>query len=69
MPYPETYMPIWVRAWNDDDLAPLVDTLRRLSLDDTIRMVPQIVQHADLRLVHDRSLAVVGRRRADPRRA
>ena len=42
MPYPETYMPIWVRAWNDDDLAPLVDTLRRLSLDDTIRMVPQI---------------------------
>ena len=42
MPYPETYMPIWVRAWNDDDLAPLVDTLRRLSLDDTIRMIPQV---------------------------
>lgn len=42
MPYPETYMPIWVRAWNDDDLAPMIDTLRALSLDDTIRMVPQI---------------------------
>jgi 4-cresol dehydrogenase (hydroxylating) len=42
MPYPETYMPFWVRAWNDDDLAPIVDTLRRLSLDDTIRMIPQL---------------------------
>jgi 4-cresol dehydrogenase (hydroxylating) len=42
MPYPEAYMPIWVRAGNDDDLAPLVDTLRRLSLDDTIRMIPQV---------------------------
>src|SRR3954470_20700557 len=42
MPYPETYMPIWVRAWNDDDLAPMADTLRKLSLDDTIRMVPQL---------------------------
>ena len=29
MPYPETYMPIWVRVWRDDDLAPLIDTLRR----------------------------------------
>lgn len=42
MPYPETYMPIWVRGWSDDDLGPMIDTLRRLSLDDTIRMVPQI---------------------------
>jgi 4-cresol dehydrogenase (hydroxylating) len=42
MPYPEVYMPIWVRAWNDDDLAPMCDTLRRLSLDETIHMVPQI---------------------------
>jgi 4-cresol dehydrogenase (hydroxylating) len=42
MPYPETYMPFWVRAWNDDDLAPLIDTMRRLSLDDTIRQVPQV---------------------------
>ena len=41
MPYPETYMPFWVRVQHDDDLA-AVDTLRRLSLDDTIRMIPQI---------------------------
>jgi 4-cresol dehydrogenase (hydroxylating) len=42
MPEPEAYMPIWVRAWKDDDLAPMLDTLRRLSLDGTIRMVPQV---------------------------
>ena len=46
-------MPFWVRGWRDDDVAPIVDTLRRLSLDGTIRMVPQIAQHADLRLVPD----------------
>ena len=42
MPAPECYMPIWVRAWRDDDVAPMLDTLRRLSMDGTIRMVPQI---------------------------
>jgi 4-cresol dehydrogenase (hydroxylating) len=42
MPEPEVYMPLWLRAWNDDDLAPLIDTLRVLMLDGTIRMVPQI---------------------------
>ncbi len=42
MPWPETYLPFWVRAWSNDDLAPIVDTLRRLSMDGTIRMVPQI---------------------------
>jgi 4-cresol dehydrogenase (hydroxylating) flavoprotein subunit len=42
MPEPEIYMPLWLRAPNDDDLGPLVDTLRRLMLDGTIRMVPQI---------------------------
>ena len=43
MPYPEVYMPFWVRVWNDDDLGPVVDTLRTLMLDDTIRMVPQVL--------------------------
>ena len=43
MPKPEVYMPLWLRVWNDDDLGPLVDTLRELMLDDTIRMIPQIV--------------------------
>jgi 4-cresol dehydrogenase (hydroxylating) flavoprotein subunit len=42
MPEPEIYMPLWLRVPNDDDLAPMIDTLRRLMLDDTIRMVPQI---------------------------
>ena len=36
-------MPLWLRVWRDDDLAAVVDTLRRLSLDGTIRMVPQII--------------------------
>jgi 4-cresol dehydrogenase (hydroxylating) len=46
MPEPEVYMPMWARVWRDDDLAPLVDTLRRLSLDDTIRCVPQVLNTA-----------------------
>jgi 4-cresol dehydrogenase (hydroxylating) len=43
MPYPETYMPCWVRVWNDADLGRVVDVLRRLMLDGTIRGVPQII--------------------------
>ena len=42
MPEPECYMPLWLRVWNDDDLAPVVDTLRELMLDRTIESVPQI---------------------------
>jgi len=42
MPWPETYMPFWVRAWRDEDVAAIIDTLRKLSLDGTIRMVPQV---------------------------
>ena len=29
MPWPECYMPLWLRVWKDDDLGPVVDTLRR----------------------------------------
>jgi 4-cresol dehydrogenase (hydroxylating) flavoprotein subunit len=43
MPYPEVYMPLWLRVRNDDDLGPVIDTLRELMLDDTIRMVPQVL--------------------------
>jgi 4-cresol dehydrogenase (hydroxylating) len=43
MPYPELYMPLWLRVWRDDDLGPVIDTLRTLMLDGTIRMVPQIM--------------------------
>jgi 4-cresol dehydrogenase (hydroxylating) flavoprotein subunit len=42
MPYPECYMPLWLRVWKEDDLAPLVETLRKLMLDRTIENVPQI---------------------------
>ena len=42
MPQPQAYMPFWVRVWNDDDLAPLVDTLRTLLLDRTIEGVPSV---------------------------
>jgi 4-cresol dehydrogenase (hydroxylating) flavoprotein subunit len=42
-PYPECYMPLWLRVWNEDDLPQVVDTLRVLMLDGTIRMVPQIM--------------------------
>jgi 4-cresol dehydrogenase (hydroxylating) len=43
MPYPEVYMPLWLRVSRDDDLEPVIDTLRELMLDDTIRMVPQVL--------------------------
>jgi 4-cresol dehydrogenase (hydroxylating) flavoprotein subunit len=41
-PWPECYMPLWLRAENDDDLGPIVDTLRQLMLDRTIENVPQL---------------------------
>ena len=43
MPYPEVYMPLWLRVWRDEDLAAVIDTLRVLMLDGTIRMVPQLM--------------------------
>src|ERR1700744_2026578 len=43
MPTPEVYMPLWLRVWSDDDLAPMMDTLRRLMLDGTIAMVPRVL--------------------------
>jgi 4-cresol dehydrogenase (hydroxylating) len=43
MPEPEVYMPLWLRLWNDDDLATATEVMRRLMLDDTLRMNPQIM--------------------------
>jgi 4-cresol dehydrogenase (hydroxylating) flavoprotein subunit len=54
MPYPEVYMPLWLRVPRDDDLAPLMDTLRVLMLDGTIRMVPQIINTVLLASVFSR---------------
>jgi 4-cresol dehydrogenase (hydroxylating) len=42
MPYPECYMPLWLRVWDEDDLPALIETLRALMLDRTIENVPQI---------------------------
>jgi 4-cresol dehydrogenase (hydroxylating) len=42
MPYPECVMPLWLRVWNDDDIGPVMDTLRQLLLDRTIEGVPGI---------------------------
>ena len=43
-------MPLWLRVWKDDDLAPVVDTLRALMLDGTIRDGPADHQHRPARL-------------------
>jgi 4-cresol dehydrogenase (hydroxylating) len=43
MPEPEVYMPLWLRLWNVDDLPKAADVMRRLMLDDTLRMNPQIM--------------------------
>jgi 4-cresol dehydrogenase (hydroxylating) len=43
MPYPEVYMPLWLRVWRDEDLGEVIDILRTLMLDGTIRMVPQLM--------------------------
>jgi len=45
-PQPACYMPLWLRVWRDDDLAAVIDTLRRLMLDGTIEGVPQVVNTA-----------------------
>ena len=68
MPYPEVYMPLWLRVWKDDDLAPVIDTLRALMLDGTIRMVPQIINTVLLGVGLLQARAVVAGARADPRR-
>ena len=68
MPYPEVYMPLWLRVWKDDDLAPVVDTLRTLMLDGTIRMVPQILNTVLLGSVLSSRSQWWRRRRADPGR-
>ena len=38
-------MPLWLRVWRDDDLGAVIDTLRVLMLDGTIRMVPAADEH------------------------
>jgi 4-cresol dehydrogenase (hydroxylating) len=42
MPSPETYAPIWLTAWKEQDLVPIIDTVRRLRLDRTLEGVPRL---------------------------
>ncbi len=42
MPWPETFAPMWVTAWQEADLIPIVDTLRELRLDRTIEGIPRL---------------------------
>jgi 4-cresol dehydrogenase (hydroxylating) len=43
MPQPECYMPCWLMVPRDDDLGPLVDTLRSLMLDNSITGYPIVL--------------------------
>ena len=52
MPKPELYMPMWLRVWRDDDIAPLIDALRILLLDGTLRMVPTILNALNTAALH-----------------
>jgi len=52
MPRPEVFMPMWLRVWQEDDIAPLIDTLRRLLLDGTLRMVPTILNALNTAALH-----------------
>src|SRR5579871_1788533 len=52
MPTPEAFAPMWLRVWNEDDIAPLIDTLRRLMLDGTVRMVPTILNALNSAALH-----------------
>jgi 4-cresol dehydrogenase (hydroxylating) len=42
MPYPETFIPVWLTASREGDLVPVIDTLRALRLDRTIEGVPSL---------------------------
>jgi 4-cresol dehydrogenase (hydroxylating) len=52
MPKPEMFAPMWLRVWREDDIAPLIDTLRRLLLDGTLRMVPTILNALNTAALH-----------------
>ena len=68
MPWPECYMPLWLRVWNDDDLGPVVDTLRELMLDRTIENVPQIWNTISMASVISSRAPLVPGRGPDPGR-
>jgi 4-cresol dehydrogenase (hydroxylating) len=42
MPWPEVYAPMWLTVPREEDLIPVIDTLRRLRLDRTIEGIPPL---------------------------
>ena len=42
MPMPETFAPIWLTAWKEEDLIAIIDTVRRLRLDRTLEGIPRL---------------------------
>ena len=68
MPYPECYMPLWLRVWRDDDLGPVLDILRRLMLDGTIRMQPQVMNTVLVGSIFSIARSVLAGGGPDPRR-
>ena len=58
---------MWLRVWRDDDIAALIDTLRELLLDGTLRMVPTILNALNTAALHTQPRGLVRRRGADPR--
>ena len=42
MPWPETYAPVWLTAWKEEDLIPIIDTVRGLRLDRTLEGIPRL---------------------------
>jgi 4-cresol dehydrogenase (hydroxylating) flavoprotein subunit len=42
MPMPETYVPMWLTAWKEDDLVAITDTVRKLRMDRTLDGIPRL---------------------------
>jgi 4-cresol dehydrogenase (hydroxylating) len=42
MPKPETYAPMWLTAWKEEDLVAIIDTVRGLRLDRTLEGIPRL---------------------------
>jgi hypothetical protein len=61
---PETYTPIWLTAWKEEDLIGIIDTVRGLRLDRTLEGVPRLYNTVVFAsLVAERSAGTTARAR------
>ena len=65
-PYPECYMPLWLRVWNEDDLPALIETLQGAHARPHDRERAADLEHDRVRLGDVLAVALVRGRRADP---